>query len=129
MQTMARPPHRRRRSQRGAWLSRRDDAPLRGVRAKPGAGGSHRLMALSASVIQELRRVVGRDSVTDSANDLRIFERDASIEGAIPDAIVLASSTEQVAGVIRIAARHHIPVVPRGAGTGLSGGAVTIRAG
>ncbi|GAC1684936.1 MAG: FAD-linked oxidase C-terminal domain-containing protein [Candidatus Dormibacteraceae bacterium] len=86
-------------------------------------------MALPISVVEELRQVVGRESVIDSANDLRIFERDASIEGALPDAVVLPATTEQVAGVIKVAAKHRIPVVPRGAGTGLSGGAVTIRGG
>jgi glycolate oxidase len=86
-------------------------------------------MPLEAAVVEELRRIVGRESVIDSANDLRIFERDASIEGAIPDAVVLAASTDEVARVIKVAAKHHIPVVPRGAGTGLSGGAVTIRGG
>jgi len=84
---------------------------------------------LAETVADELRRVVGRESVIDSANDLRIFERDASIEGAAPDAVVLASTTEQVAAVMKVAARHRIPIVPRGAGTGLSGGAVTIRGG
>lgn len=86
-------------------------------------------MALAHSVVEELRRIVGRESVIDSPNDLRIFERDASIEGALPDAVVLAATTEQVASVIKVAAKHRIPVVPRGAGTGLSGGAVTIRGG
>ena len=86
-------------------------------------------MPLTTPVLEELRRVVGRESVIDSANDLRIFERDASIEGALPDAVVLASTTAEVAGVIKVAAKHRIPVVPRGAGTGLSGGAVTIRGG
>ena len=86
-------------------------------------------MALASSVVEELRRIVGRESVIDSTNDLHIFERDASIEGALPDAVVLASTTAEVAGVIKVAAKHHIPVVPRGAGTGLSGGAVTIRGG
>ena len=86
-------------------------------------------MALEAAVVEELRRIVGRESVIDSANALRIFERDASIEGAIPDAVVLAAYTEDVARVIKVAAKHRIPVVPRGAGTGLSGGAVTIRGG
>jgi glycolate oxidase len=86
-------------------------------------------VALAKSVVEELRRIVGRDSVIDASNDLRIFERDASIEGALPDAVVLAATTEEVAAVIKVAARHHIPVVPRGAGTGLSGGAVTIRGG
>src|ERR1700681_1276451 len=86
-------------------------------------------MARVTSVLEELRRIVGRESVIDSANDLRIFERDASIEGAVPDAVVLASTTAEVAAVITVAAKHHIPVVPRGAGTGLSGGAVTIHGG
>jgi len=86
-------------------------------------------MPLDKRVADQLRKVVGRDAVIDAPNDLRIFERDGSIEGAVPDAIVLASSTEHVAEVIKIAARNRIPVVPRGAGTGLSGGAVTIRGG
>jgi glycolate oxidase len=86
-------------------------------------------MPLPRGAAEELRRVVGRESVIDSANDLRIFERDASIEGALPDAVVLPSDTHQVSEVIKIAAKHRIPVVPRGAGTGLSGGAVTIRGG
>src|SRR6267378_1376865 len=86
-------------------------------------------MPLPTSVLEELRRAVGREHVINSTNDLRIFERDASIEGAIPDAVVLAASTAEVSAVIRIASKNRIPVVPRGAGTGLSGGAVTIRGG
>jgi len=86
-------------------------------------------MPLPKPVVEELRRVVGDDAVIVSANDLRIFERDGSIEGALPDAVVLASTTEQVARVMTIASRNRIPVVPRGAGTGLSGGAVTIKGG
>ena len=86
-------------------------------------------MALPEAVVSELRRVAGRDAVVASPNDLRIFERDGSIEGAMPDAVVLAANTQQVADVIKVAARNRVPVVPRGAGTGLSGGAVTIRGG
>src|SRR5256885_17104699 len=80
-------------------------------------------MPLTPSVVEELRRVVGRESMIDSANDLRIFERDGSIEGAVPDAVVLASTTDQVAGGMKGAAPHPVPGVPRRAGTGLSGGA------
>jgi glycolate oxidase len=86
-------------------------------------------MPLQAAVQAELRNIVGRENVIDGVNDLRIFERDASIEGATPDAVVLPATTDEVAAVIKLAARHRIPVVPRGAGTGLSGGAVTIRGG
>ena len=86
-------------------------------------------MPLPSAVAEKLRRIVGKEAVIDSANDLRIFERDGSIEGALPDAVVLASSTEQVSQVMKVAAQNKIPVVPRGAGTGLSGGAVTIKGG
>ena len=86
-------------------------------------------MALDMSIVEELRRIVGRDNVVANADDLRIFERDASIEGAMPDAVVLPSTTQQVAAVMKVAAKHAVPIVPRGAGTGLSGGAVTIRGG
>ena len=86
-------------------------------------------MPLQSPVLAQLRGIVGREQVIDSANDLRIFERDASIEGAAPDAVVLPATNDEVAAVIKLAATHHIPVVPRGAGTGLSGGAVTIRGG
>ena len=86
-------------------------------------------MPLAAGVAEELRRVAGRESVIDSPNDLRIFERDASIEGALPDAIVLPATAQQVAEVVKVAAKNGLPVVPRGAGTGLSGGAVTIHGG
>jgi len=86
-------------------------------------------MPLEPQVLAQLRRIVGRDHVIDSANDLRIFARDASIEGAVPDAVVLPATNDEVAAVIKVAAKHRIPVVPRGAGTGLSGGAVTIRGG
>jgi glycolate oxidase len=86
-------------------------------------------MALATDLLEELRRTVGKANVIDAADDLRIFERDASIEGAVPDAVVLPATTTEVASVVRLAAKHRVPVVPRGAGTGLSGGAVTIRGG
>lgn len=86
-------------------------------------------MPLSQSLTKDLIRIVGPESVIDAPNDLRIFERDGSITAGLPDAVVLPSTTAQVADVIKVAAKNHIPIVPRGAGTGLSGGAVTIRGG
>src|SRR5467141_1593367 len=86
-------------------------------------------MPLPTSVLEELRRAVGREHVLNSTHDLRIVERDASIEGAMPDAVVLPATTSEVSAVIKVAAKNRIPVVPGGASTGLSGGAVTIRGG
>src|ERR1700693_372138 len=128
MPAVAGPAHRGHGGGRSSRFAGCHDATIRSFRTQSRTRGPIG-MTLQAPVIEELRRIVGRESVVDSANDLRIFERDASIEGAMPDAVVLAATTEQVAGVIKVAAKHRIPVVPRGAGTGLSGGAVTIRGG
>src|SRR3989442_1371603 len=118
-----------RRGDRSAWAARCDDAAVRSVRAQPGARGPVGLVALEHAVLEDLRRVVGRAHVIEASNALRIFERDPSIEGAAPDAVVLPATTAEVSAVIKIASKNRIPVVPRGAGTGLSGGAVTIHGG
>ncbi|TMD07679.1 MAG: FAD-binding protein [Chloroflexi bacterium] len=86
-------------------------------------------MGLGPRTLEKLCRAVGRDHVVWDAYDLVIFERDASIAGALPDAIVYPANVEEVAAVLEIAAEQQLPVVPRGAGTGLSGGAVTLRGG
>src|SRR5438477_6341265 len=86
-------------------------------------------MALPKPVLESLRRIVGDRHVIDQRHDLVIFERDASIADALPEAVVLPGSREEVVEVVKLAARHRIPVVPRGAGTGLSGGAITLRGG
>ncbi len=58
-----------------------------------------------------------------------MYEYDASIDRSTPDIVVLPASVEEVAASVKIAARHHIPVVPRGAGTGLRGGAIPVYGG
>src|SRR5437879_12280931 len=108
MQALARPAHRRCAGERGARSSWRDDAAFRGLRPQPRSRGADRLMPLPAGVAEALRRIVGRESVIDAPNDLRIFERDGSIEGAIPDTVMLASSTDHVTTVSRVADKQRI---------------------
>src|SRR5438105_10969538 len=69
-------------------------------------------MALPKPVLESLRRIVGDRHVIDQRHDLVIFERDASIADALPEAVVLPGSREEVVEVVRLAARHRIPVVP-----------------
>ncbi len=82
-----------------------------------------------AEVVQELSALLGDRYVLHSPYDLMLYEYDASIDRSTPDIVVLPASTEDVAAIVKIAARHHIPVVPRGAGTGLSGGAIPVYGG
>jgi glycolate oxidase len=84
---------------------------------------------MNRGAVEQLRKAVGAEHVITEPHDLVIFERDASITGALPDAIVFPANTAEVSLVMRIAQAQGLPVVPRGAGTGLSGGAVTLRGG
>src|SRR5215468_10777551 len=117
------------RSGRGCGHARRSRAPGRAVRVAAASPVGASLMALPASVIRQLARIVGDQHVVHSPNDLRIFERDGSITGAVPEAIVLPSNRDEVVEVVKLAANNRIPIVPRGAGTGLSGGAITLMGG
>src|SRR3954454_23433076 len=80
------------------------------------------------TLISDLQAAVGADSVFHTPSDLLVYEYDGSVEGAVdlarPVAVVLPRNAAEVAAVVKIAKRDGLPVIPRGAGTGLSGGAV-----
>jgi len=80
-------------------------------------------------LIAGLKRIVGPRYVLHRPEELIVYEYDATIERALPEAVVLPGSAEEVAAVVRLARRHGVPVTPRGAGTGLSGGAVPCEGG
>ncbi len=82
-----------------------------------------------AEVVQALSNLLGERYVLHSPYDLTLYEYDASIDRGKPDIVVLPSSSEEVAEIVKIAAHYSVPVVPRGAGTGLSGGAIPIHGG
>src|SRR5689334_9334208 len=77
-----------------------------------------------AEVVRELSNVLGERYVLHSPYDLTLYEYDASIDRGKPEIVVLPATTQEVAEIVKVAARYHVPVVPRGAGTGLSGGAI-----
>ncbi|MGH9397445.1 MAG: FAD-binding oxidoreductase [Terriglobia bacterium] len=76
-----------------------------------------------------LERIVGKANALFRPEDLMLYEYDGLSAQAMPDAVVFPSTTAEVAGVVKLAAQHKIPVVARGAGTGLSGGAVAAEGG
>ena len=86
-------------------------------------------MVDSHGLISELIEVVGDRYVVHAPEDLIVFEYDGSVDRALPLAVVLPNTTEEVAGVVVAARRHGVPIVARGAGTGLSGGAIAEQGG
>ena len=80
---------------------------------------------LSAAILAELQAAVGAEGLIAERNQLQTYECDGlAVLRSLPAAVVLPRSTGQLETIVRICARHAIPFVGRGAGTGLSGGAL-----
>lgn len=86
-------------------------------------------MTTRRQLLTRLRAAVGRDHVLYRPEDLLVYEFDGTIERSRPHAVVLPATTDEVAAVIRACRDLGVPVTPRGAGTGLSGGAVAAKRG
>jgi glycolate oxidase len=84
-------------------------------------------VALAATVRRAFEGVLGRDGVIADRVRCRAYECDG-LTGyrVVPELVLLPRDTEQVAAAVRICAQHGVPFVARGAGTGLSGGALPV---
>jgi glycolate oxidase len=76
------------------------------------------------SAIAQFRKLLGSDAVLDRPENLMLYEYDASIEMAVPGCVVFPRTTADVSDIVRIANAENVPITPRGAGTGLSGGSI-----
>jgi glycolate oxidase len=81
----------------------------------------------NSEVVEKLRRIVGEDNVLTDADTMEPYSHDEVVGlRADPEVVVRATSTEQVSQIFKLAQQECIPVTPRGAGMGLSGGAVPV---
>src|SRR3954452_20998932 len=83
-----------------------------------------------SALVGELCGIAGEEWVYTAEHQLRTYESDGLLQyQATPAAAVLPASTEQVQAVVRACAREQVPWVARGAGSGLSGGALPVKDG
>jgi glycolate oxidase len=84
-------------------------------------------VSLRPALLDEFRAAAGADAVVSTPEELRTYECDALTNmRALPLAVLLPRSTEQVQAIVRACHRDRVPFVARGAGTGLSGGALPV---
>jgi glycolate oxidase len=79
---------------------------------------------IPAPAKDKLAALLGSRGYLDRAEDLLLYEYDGSVDKARPEMVVFPRSTEDVAAIVKIAREFGIPIVGRGAGTGLSGGSI-----
>jgi glycolate oxidase len=82
---------------------------------------------MDGSIIEEIARIVGKGAILTSIEDRKCYSYDGRTDGAIPDLVVFPSSAEEVSQILILANRHLFFVIPRGQGTGLTGGSVPLQ--
>ena len=91
--------------------------------------GINYITLMDKKIIRELEKLLGSEAVISAPDDLLLYEYDGSVEEARPDCVVFPRTTADVSAIARISAKHRVPMVGRGAGTGLSGGALAVQGG
>lgn len=86
-------------------------------------------MPINKDIIKELTDIVGDAHCKSDNAELYVYAFDGGIHRKKPDVVVQPQSTEQVQKIVRLANKHKVPLVPRGAGSGLCGMAVPIDGG
>jgi glycolate oxidase len=84
---------------------------------------------VGVGLVNELRAIVGPRYVLTEKEDAIVYEQDGSIFQVMPEIVVLPGDAAQVSAIVKAATRANVPVVPRGSGTGLAGGAVPAEGG
>jgi glycolate oxidase len=85
---------------------------------------------VSAQVVDALGAIVGRENTICGDQELLVYECDAyTLEKQLPNVVVLPQTTEQVVAVVKLCAEHKLPIIPRGAGTSLSGTVLAVTGG
>src|ERR671931_240671 len=87
-------------------------------------------MPVTEKIVEQLRAIVGNDGLVLTDEGRMVYECDMHTfyKGA-PDAVVLPSTAAQVQAIVRTCRGAGVPIVPRGSGTGLIGGAMAARGG
>ncbi len=85
---------------------------------------------MDAWLVNEFRSIVGDAGLVTGAEQLRTYECDGlTLFRVVPDLVLLPASTQEMQDIVKVCYRERIPFVARGAGTGLSGGALPVKGG
>ncbi len=84
---------------------------------------------IDRSLVAELSEIVGADGIVSRASELKVYECDGwTIEKSAPDVLLMPRTTAETSAILRALHRRGVAFVPRGAGTGLSGGSLPLDA-
>jgi glycolate oxidase len=81
------------------------------------------------TIIDEIIKIVGKENALTSPEERKCYSYDARTDGATPDLVVFPSSAQDVSQILILANKYRFPVIPRGQGSGLTGGSIPLNGG
>src|SRR5580692_301944 len=84
---------------------------------------------MDSQLLRDLKSLLGSEAVLHRPEELMLYEYDGSVEVARPNCVVFPRTTADVLAIVKLANQYQTPLVGRGAGTGLSGGALARKGG
>ncbi len=84
---------------------------------------------ISKAVLSEISDIVGLEHLITAEKTLADYATDATKLEFMPDAVVFPGNNQQVSQILQLATEKGLPVVPRGAGSGMSGGSLPVKGG
>ncbi len=84
---------------------------------------------LSQKLIRQLQKIVGKPFISTKPEDLFVYSYDATQIRCLPEAVIFPETAFQISQILKICNLYHLPLVVRGAGSGMSGGAIPIKGG
>ena len=83
--------------------------------------------SINKTVQRKIKEIVGRNGLLTAPEERVCYSYDATGQIYMPDAVALPETTAQVAALLRLANEYRFPVIPRGAGSGATGGALPVQ--
>ena len=87
------------------------------------------MIPITSRVFKQIQRIVGSDNCSQAKEDRLCYGYDATKTEALPDAVVFPEKNEEISEILKLANAHQFAVIPRGAGSGMSGGAIPVSGG
>lgn len=84
---------------------------------------------MEEKVIREIITIFGNENVLKSREERSCYAYDARTQGIVPDLVVFPSSAMEVSKLLKLANTYRFPIIPRGQGSGLTGGSIPLEAG
>lgn len=86
-------------------------------------------MPLARNTVKQLQQIVGRPHVTAEKEELAVYAYDATSQSFLPEAVIFPKNAEEISAVVTLANQERFYVIPRGAGSGMTGGSLPIKGG